>query len=266
MHRVLVTILFASALGACVAAGGDESFVMDGVLAPPEDSCSFTPSTTGPFLSRGAVDFSNPSYFVGMQFESRVVAGDGKESLRTIFINGANIHLDIGQLVVTENGVSTPTGPAASTFEFQELFSAALGPNGGLTAAGFDLIPVQVMQGIQAAASSVGNSPALAQAEVLATVTAFGDFYGDRIDSTSFKFPITVGNTLRRRDTCPVDATAVVASVNGCSELQDSPIACCVDTTNSFRCLQDLIICGDGRCEAPDEDLQTCPEDCTPPP
>ena len=266
MHRVLSMTLFAAVLGGCVAAQGDESFVIEGILQPPESGCSFTPSDTGPFLSRGFVDFLSPGYFVGAQFRSRIEAADGKESLRTIFVQGANVSLEvIGDGITVTQGGSTTTQPLTlSQTEFSVSFTAPLPPNSGTAVGSFDLIPPQLMGEINTAAGAAANDPtALVQVEVDATVTAFGDFYGDRLDSTSFKFPVVVTNGQRQFfGACPLSTSITIpVSTNGCSDLQDTDIACCV-ADGTVSCPAPIAFCGDGVCTTADEDNMSCPADC----
>src|SRR5687767_2229383 len=86
------------ALGAgCVAPSGDESFIVRQNLAPTDlTMCSFLADIASPTLARGQLHLDSPvPYFVNPLFESRIVAADGKESLRTILLQGANIELVI---------------------------------------------------------------------------------------------------------------------------------------------------------------------------
>src|SRR4051794_30611753 len=105
MLRVFTSITLASLAIGCAADQGDESFLIVGVLSPPDTGCEFVASASGPFLSAGSADFQlNGSYFMEAQFESRIVAPEGKESLRRVDIQGANITLQIDDIFVTRGG------------------------------------------------------------------------------------------------------------------------------------------------------------------
>lgn len=245
MRRVFISILLAAGATGCVAAEGDESFVIVNNLVPDVDemtgTVSFTPSETGPFLSRGVFGFfATP--FVGSQFESRVQAAAGRESLRTIFVEGANISLEIGQILIEDLAEGTlETRGTASQFEFQTGFTSALPPNGGLSVGIYDIVPVDVMTDLRAAVIDVMDNPNLrVSAEITTTTTAFGDFYGERIDATSFQFPVTI------------------LKESTCRDLVCSPSAGETTANCPFDCS-----CGDEICNPFDEDATSCPLDCT---
>ena len=201
MSRVVIPILFATAAATgCVAAEGDESFVIVNNLVPEIDidsgAVSFAPNQDGPFFSQGFVNPSDPFFFVGSLFESRVQAGEGKESLRTIFVQGANISIKISPVSVVR-GSNVEILGAEETIEFQQQFTSAISPNGGLAVGVYDVIPFNVMAAIRGKiGGAIDDTTAEIFVQVSTTTTAFGDFYGDRIDSTSFTFPVVVTNTV----------------------------------------------------------------------
>lgn len=196
MRRIFISILLASAATGCVAAEGDESFVILANLQPEIDQetglVSFTPSLDGPFVSSALVGSNSFELAVGSMVESRVEAGEGKDSLRTIFIQGANISAEVSEVTVVD-GTSVQRVGAAEVIEYQVPFSALVRPNGGLTAAVYSLLPPDVLATVKAKVASAGaTGTAEAFVTVNTTTTMFGDYYGDRIDSTSFNFPVTV--------------------------------------------------------------------------
>lgn len=201
MSRVVIPILLATAAATgCVAAEGDESFVIINNLVPDIDeetgAISFAPNESGPFFSQGFVNPADPFFFVGSLFESRVTAGEGKESLRTIFVQGANISVEISPVSVVR-GSNVETIGAVETIEFQQRFTSALTPNGGIAVGVYDVIPFNIMAAIRGKIGGAIDDPtAEIFVQVNTTTTAFGDFYGDRIDSTSFSFPVVVTNTV----------------------------------------------------------------------
>src|SRR6185503_10494401 len=138
---------------------------------------------------------------------------------RTVFIEGANIELRISPMIIIENNQTTFDTSTEQTIQFQTLFSSALGPNGGLSAAAISLIPPDIMASIRlAAGDGVADRNISTSIEVDATITAFGDFYGDRIDSTPFTFATDVTNqNIINLGTCPLPANVAIPDpITGC--------------------------------------------------
>lgn len=203
---IFTSLLAAGATG-CVAAEGDESFVIVNNLVPEIDESgqpSFTPAREGPFFSRGLGCIHDISFFVGSLFESRVQAAEGRESLRTIQIQGANISLEVRTVsIVAADGTISEVPNSQETIEFQTAFSSSLPPNAGLSVGIYDVVPFQIMASLRAKAGTAVNDPTVVVlAEVLTTTTAFGDFYGDRLDSTSFIFPVLLTSDAREGAPC----------------------------------------------------------------
>lgn len=196
MNRVFVKCLLATAFATgCAADEGDESYVILANLAPEIDQDTgqalFTPSIDGPFLSQASVNAGDTlPVVVGSMVESRIVAPEGKESLRTIFIDGANITARVSA-VTQIVGTNVQVIGADEVFEYKLSFSALVRPNGGLTAAVYTLIPLEIVAQI---GGKLGTPPdgGTAFVTVDTTTTLFGEYYGDRVDSTSFNFPVTV--------------------------------------------------------------------------
>ena len=240
MSRVFRMILLSSvAATGCVAAEGDESFVIQSVLSPPTDECAFLASTAGPFLSRGFTGIGASEFLIAAQFESRVQAAEGRESLRTVFVEGANIELQVSPMLRIENNVSSFDPSTEQTIQFQTRFSSAIPPNGGLAIGVFPLIPPDVMAGLrQAAGSAVTDRSVATSIEVNATITAFADFYGDRIDSTSFQFAVDVTNqNIEILGLCPLPQdTTIPEPATGCFNFGQNLDPCCVADTGEAIC------------------------------
>ncbi len=232
MSRVFRTILLGSvAATGCVAAEGDESFVIQSVLSPPSDECTFAANATGPFLSRGFTGIGASEFLIAAQFESRVQAAEGRESLRTVFVEGANIELQVSPMLRIEGNVPSFDTATEQTIQFQTRFSSAIPPNGGLAIGVFPLIPPDVMAILrQAAGSAITDRSIQTSIEVNATITAFADFYGDRIDSTSFQFAVDITNqNIELLGTCPLpQSTAIPEPVTGCFNFGQNLDPCCL--------------------------------------
>ena len=237
---ILTSLVLGSLAAGCVADSGDESFVIQGVLSPPEGAaCAFTPSAAGPFISRGFSGLNTTTFLIEAQFESRVQAAEGKESLRTIFVEGANVELRVSPMIIIENNVTRFDDSTEQTIQFQTLFSSALPPNAGLSAAAISLIPPDIMASIRLAAGpGVADRNVSTSIEVDATITAFGDFYGDRLDSTPFTFASDITNqNIINLGTCPLPATTAVPDpITGCINFGQNVDACCVDATAGVVC------------------------------
>jgi hypothetical protein len=243
MHRVLASTLLVLAVG-CVAPAGDESFIIRQNLAAPESgSCTFTPSLTSPTLARGVINLNAPiPYIFAPLFESRITAAAGKESLRTVFINGADVELTVGPIETQTNGQFS-LDETVETVQFRSLFSAPLPPNGGLTSGSFDLVPLSVLAGIRDRAGAVD----IVHAQITATATAFGDYYGDEIESAPFQFPVTACNDCVLAGVSPAnltpsgfkfcdDFTATARQGNPCNPFQDGIVDCCDAGDGTVQC------------------------------
>ncbi len=196
MSRILLTGLLASAavMPACVADHGDESYVILSNLAGETDEdgfTTFTASLEGPFISIAEVPTTARAAAVGSLVESRIDAPDGKESERTVFISGANISATVSAVTVNNGGVISEVG-AVEVFEYQIAFGASVRPNQGLSAVVYNLLPPPVFAQISAKVNAAGGNDAFVTVDT--TTTMIGEYYGDRLDSLPFNFPIIVSN------------------------------------------------------------------------
>lgn len=196
MSRILLTGLLASAavMPACVADQGDESYVILSNLAGETDEngiTTFTASLEGPFVSIIEIPAAARSAAVGSLVESRIDAPDGKESERTIFISGANVSATVSAVTVNNGGAITEVG-AVEVFEYQIAFGASVRPNQGLSAVIYNVIPPPVFAQISAKVTAAGGNDAFVTVDT--TTTMIGEYYGERLDSLPFNFPIIVSN------------------------------------------------------------------------
>lgn len=231
MQRVV--ILLTATLGACAVDAGDESFIVRDNLAPAESACTFTAELGSATVSRGIISTQSPTpYLFNPLLESRVVAAEGKESLRTILVKGAHIDLTVGPTEVVDAAGGVTLDSTTRTYQFDSLTSAALPPNGGLATAQFDAVSLQAIADVRAAA---GGNRVHAQAVVKAVV--FGDFYGEELDSNSFQYPVTICNDCvigtTFGDCATIPAGVMVRAGNPCSPFQDGVVDCCIDKANN---------------------------------
>ncbi len=240
MHRISLALVLASLVG-CAADTGDESFIIRSNLAVPEGDCILAPALEAVSQSRGQIFLDSPTpYLLHPMLESRIVAAEGKESLRTVFLKGANVDLIIGPIETIDAAGNVTLDPVEETVKFQSLFSAALPPNGGLVAAEFDLVPLSALASIR---QRVGANPGRVHAQVRATATVFGDFYGDQIEGAPFQFPVTVCNDCivsrvlvnNVPAQCPLPMTAAPRAGNACNPFQDGLVDCC-ETNGQLVC------------------------------
>jgi hypothetical protein len=228
----------------CLAPAGDESFIIRSNLATAEGAgCTFTPSLSAASLSRGQVLLDSPiPYLFHPLIESRITAATGKESLRTIFLNGANIELQVGPSETIDAANTVSVDDTIETIRFRSLFSAPLPPNGGLTAADLDLVPLSTLAAIRA---RIGNTNGLrVHVQVTATATMFGDYYGDQIESSPFQFPVTVCNDCVIANRDPVTGLLPACETfeatprlgNPCNVFQDGVVDCCAAANGVEQC------------------------------
>lgn len=198
MNRVFVSCLLASAAATgCVADSGDESYVILNNLAPEIDEetmiATFTPSEDGPFVSTATstTDFSLVE--VGSMVESRIDAPEGKESLRTIFIMGGNIEAEVSDITEIAADGSVRRVGAAEIIQYQLPFSGSVRPNRSLSAVVYPLIPPEIMATVASKFASNGITfDGRSFITINTTITMFGDYYGERLDSQPFHFPVTI--------------------------------------------------------------------------
>ena len=243
MHHVVVSPLVFVSLG-CLAPAGDESFIIRSNLATVDGAgCAFTASLGSASLSRGEVLLDSPiPYLFHPLVESRITSATGKESLRTILLKGADIELQVGPSETIDAANTVIIDDTIDTIQFRSLFSAPLPPNGGLTAADLDLVPLSTLAAIRA---RVGNTNGQrVHVQVTANATMFGDYYGDQIESSPFQFPVTVCNdcVIANRDPITGKLPACEGFVatprlgNPCNVFQDGLVDCCETATGAEQC------------------------------
>jgi hypothetical protein len=226
----LLSLVPVLALAGCIAPSGDESFIILQNLAPTESSCTFVASPGAPSLSRGQLLLDSPiPYLFHPMFESRIVAPAGRESLRTIFVKGARVEVQIGPIerIDGAGNVIIDTDPF-EPIRFTSLFAVPLPPNGGLATAQFDLVPLSALSAIR---QRVGDTGDRVHAQIIATATPFGDYYGSELEGSPFTFPVTVCNDCiisRVFPSCPVLQTEAPALGNACNPFQDGVVDCCL--------------------------------------
>jgi len=244
MHRISLLLVIVTA--GCAADSGDESFIIRNNLAPAATECSFLPELNAAFLSRGQIALDSPTpYLFAPLFESRIVAAEGKESLRTVFIKGAKIELVIGPIESIDATGAVSLDETTETVKFESLFSAPLPPNGGLASGQYDLVSLDALSRIRAKTNPANRI----HAQITATATVFGDYYGDQIEAAPYQYPVTAcndcivtvvqgigvdGNNVPN-GTCPLAAGSTPRLGNACNQFQDGVVDCCVGP-NGLEC------------------------------
>lgn len=232
MTRALVPLMFAAALGACVADNGDEGiFILKNVK--PEAGCVFTASATSPFITRGQVSvFSPDGYQLHPQMKSRITAAVGQEDQRTVITRGARIDLEI-----VDKALETAMGGAASLqsmgiTKFEIPFTAPISPNGGITDGSFELITRRFLDEV-VRASGANDTATPFRTEIMATVVVYGDMAGAEVTSNPFRYPVTICNDCVANvlGACPLPMDTVIREGNACNAYQDDPVDCCLQGT-----------------------------------
>lgn len=217
MHRTFITVALAASLGACTAGNGDEAILVTKNVTPG-DGCTFVSATSEASQAHGTISaFSDSSYRLHPQMQSRVSGVQGMDEQRTIITKGA--HVDI-----------TFADPAEkvgdnSLLHYDSLFSAPVYPNGGITDGAFDAVPLDLIKAIKAAK---GTTPF--RVELIVKSVVYGDMSGSDVTSQEFQYPVTVCsdcvvNILPAA--CP--ATMELANPgNSCNPYQDGTVDCCM--------------------------------------
>jgi hypothetical protein len=248
--RVLVTSLLLTT--GCLAPDGDESFIIRDNLATAGDgTCAFTATLGAPTLSRGLIDDRTTlSYIMTPMFESRVIAAEGRESLRTIQIEGAEVTVELGPISIMDaDGNVTVDDFFDDSIQFTTLFSSSLSPNGGLALGTLDAIPLEAINLVR----NQAGPDVRYTAQAVAVVKAFGSYYGGDIESQEYRYPVAICNDcigftlIGPCDTANPAATPL-GGTNGCNPLQDGAIECCSDVGDPMmmgdeitRCAGDLM-------------------------
>jgi hypothetical protein len=225
-----------AALGGCAASGGDESILVLKNVAPPTSAtagaCTFSPAEAEAGLLRGVLDTSaHTSYEFTAQLKSRITAGAGQVDVRTILLRGANVDLTFADATLL--GADELAGlQSKNLLHFMSLFSAPLGPNGGLTDAPFELIPAGVADALD---GKLGTTTTVVQAKF----TVVGDLAGGNVSSQAFSYSVTLGHgiLLDNHGPCAMLKTSFAARAgNPCFPGQDAVVDCCTSPTGTAVC------------------------------
>lgn len=215
-------------LGGCMADTGDGGIlVIKNVFAGEE--CKPTASETEPFFASGRLDLLlQPSgYLFIAQMKSRITALTGQEDQRTIITSGARVDIEFPGSSLFNAAELTQLRDQGLT-RFKQLFSAAIKPNGGITDAGFDLIPSGLAQRV---ASKLDLTQPV-QVQAVATFTVEGSMSGSNVESQAFSYPVTLGTfqTVNLAGTCPLPSNfGEVRKGYACNPAQDGIIDCCTE-------------------------------------
>jgi hypothetical protein len=236
MQRGIVVPIFGctlvACLGGCTADTGDGGIlVLKNVKA--DAMCNVTASETESGISHGSLDVLIPTgYLFIAQMKSRITALAGQEDQRTIITSGANVDIEFPGSTLFSAAELTELQTMALTRR-KALFSAAIRPNGGVTDAGFELIPGALTARI---AAKAGPNPI--RIEAVATFTVEGDMSGQAITSQPFSFPVTIGTgvVMNIAGTCPLPRDFGTPDAGyACNPAQDGVVDCC-ETTTGYRC------------------------------
>jgi len=249
----LVPIAAVVLAGACTTNQGDEGMVIVQNSAVGE-KCEFTDLMPA-FNPRGSIFIDSPvPYLFTPVVESRINAIMGMEQNKTIALHGARIDLAVDALeVVHSDGTVTQvtfsdselaTLKTAGSTHFKSLFAAPLPPNEGRSNVAFDIVPLSMLSAIKMKAA--GSATDHVHAQLVATVSVFGDLSGDEITGLPFQYPVTVCNdcvvNVLRDDMgaaidCPVPMATAVKTGNACNVFQDGVVDCCtVKATGAHVC------------------------------
>lgn len=212
-------------LGGCVADSGDGGIiVLKNVRA--DAMCNVTVAETETGISHGSLELDTQTgYLFIAQMKSRITALDGQQDQRTILTSGAKVDITFPNSTLFSEAELTELSTAGLT-RFKTLFSAPIKPNGGLTDAGFELIPGALLTRIVA---KVGPSQLL-ELQAVATFTVEGDMSGATVTSQPFSYPVTIGRgiAVNVAGTCPLPKTFGMPRTGyACNAAQDGVVDCC---------------------------------------
>jgi hypothetical protein len=225
MPRALYIVGPALLFGACANSGDEGMDILNNTTVPTGNACTLTGMTGQAFTSMGVISTASPvGYLATPLLESRITALMGQESQKTIHLQGATVHL------VLPPG---STGIMLDSFEaaFDAPFSGDLPPTGTANV-GFEIIPQSVITKVR----GLGATAPVA-VELKATVVAYGELAGSRIEATPWVYPVTVCNdcVVAVHGACPFTGMGLRTG-NPCNIFQDGTVDCCTDATGALVC------------------------------
>lgn len=231
--RLALGLGLAMLLGGCVADGSDGGIlVLKNVH--PETGCTPTAAETELGIGHGSLDLLLPSgYLFIAQMKSRITAVGGQEDQRTIITSGAKIDITFPNSTLFSDAELADLKAGGLT-HVKQLFTAVLAPNGGITDAGFELIPATLVQRIASKADLTKSF----RLETVATFTVEGDMSGQQVTSQAFSFPVTIGNnvSVNVAGTCPLPKDFGKPRTGyACNMGQDGTVDCC-DKAGTLMC------------------------------
>jgi hypothetical protein len=236
LRSLAILVPSLSLLGCAAQTDSDGAMIVlqNTALAQGAVSCLFTGVPGQPTISHGQISTASPiPYLLEPLIESRVTAVAGEELQKTILVEGADVHLSIPTVTVTNSSNQTTTPTVTLTgadAAFQSLFSGSIMPNGGATNVGMDLIPTTVLNQIVQQSGATGSDHL--HAEVVAQINVFGSLGGDKVKALPFQYAVTVCNdcVVNVLGDCP--AVGTIRPGNPCNEFQDFPVDCCTEPTS----------------------------------
>jgi hypothetical protein len=247
-HGPLLGLMLAALCGGCVADGQDGGLLLLKNVHP-DSECVATSMEDEVSVTSGTLDLLRPSgYLFIAQMKSRITALTGQEDQRTIIASGAKIDITFpGSDLFSADDLAS--FKASALTHMKQPFSAPVKPNGGVTDAGFDLIPAALTEQIAIKANGVDVdgvrvrvptcmsgklNPAIkpVQLSALATFTIEGDMAGQSVTSQTFSFPVTLGTgvSVHVAGSCPLGKDFGTPSPGYvCNPSQDGIIDCCCD-------------------------------------
>jgi hypothetical protein len=228
-HRSAVLVA-AAALSGCVAADGSDGGILVLKNVAADSMCKVTVSETEIGISHGSLELLVPGdYLFIAQMKSRITALTGQEDQRIVFVRGARIDIEFpNSMLFSADELAQFKSMGLTHYESQ--FSASISPNGGLTDAGFSLIPGQLAQKV---ADKLGRGNP-ARVEAVATFNIVGDMSGAEVTSQRFSFPVTMGFgvVFRNVGTCPLPTSFGMPRTGyACNAAQDGIVDCCTAAT-----------------------------------
>jgi hypothetical protein len=225
MPRALYALVPTLLAGACANSGDEGMDILNNTTVPTGNACTLTGMTGQAFTSQGVISTASPTgYLATPLLESRITALMGQESQKTIHLQGATVHL---VPAVGSTAVMLDSFEAA----FDAPFSGDLPPTGTANV-GFEIVPESVIAKVRA----MGGSAPVA-VELRATVVAYGELAGSRIEATPWLYPVTICNdcVVALHGACPFTGSGLRTG-NPCNIFQDGVVDCCMDSTSGLVC------------------------------
>lgn len=229
----LASAITALALGGCVDNNADSGLTLLRNIAP-SSGCVLAADSTD-FRSSGRIqsDSGRGYLFTPIARNDLEIADGEPTSQKTVFVEGAHVTVGFYDADLFTSDEQAQFREDALT-RFAVPTSGAIDPGGGTATFGFEIVPAELIELIDAKLTDTQPSQLLD-----VTVELYGSRAGSSIESNTFRYPVEVckGCVVENVGRCVDLPTDFAGGTGGaCNALQDGVLACCTGPNNEDVC------------------------------